>query len=299
MTDSPLADVHMNPELTDPVLVVALDGWIDAGLGAANAMSVLLSHAGTEPIVEFDADRLLDHRARRPVMHLVNGLITDLTWPSIELRAGSDADGNDMLLLIGAEPDFEWRAFASTVTELAEDFGCRLVVGLGAYPAPVAHTRGTSLSVTTSSTELSSTLHGYVRGTLDVPGGIHAVLDVACNAAGIPALGLWAQVPHYVSSMPYPAASAALLEGLGEVAGLRIEQGQLPTDARATRLRLDELVAENPQHQTMVRQLEEMMDQGLGGPDDAPTFGFDHLPSGDELAEELQEFLRDHPDDGD
>jgi proteasome assembly chaperone (PAC2) family protein len=297
MTDAPLVDVHFTPELHEPVLIVALDGWIDAGLGAANAMSVLLSTAGTDPIAEFDADRLLDHRARRPVMHLVNGLITDLTWPAIELRAGTDADGNDVLLLIGAEPDFEWRAFARTVTEIAETFGCRMVVGLGAYPAPVAHTRETSLSVTTSSTELSSTLHGYVRGTLDVPGGIHAVLDVACNEAGIPALGLWAQVPHYVSSMAYPAASAALLAGLTEVAGLRVEQGQLPTDARATRLRLDELVAENPQHQTMVRQLEEMMDQGLGGPDDAPTFGFDHLPSGDELAEELQEFLRDRPDD--
>ena len=103
-----------------------------------------------------------------------------------------------------------------------------------------------------------------------MPGGIHAVIDVVANDAGIPALGLWAQVPHYVASMPYPAASVALLEGLGDVAGLQVEQGQLPSDAKATRIRLDELVAENVQHQTMVTQLEEMMDQGLGGPDDAP-----------------------------
>jgi len=296
MNEDPLVEVMFMPELHEPVLIVALEGWIDAGLGAANAMSVLLGSAGTDPVAEFNADRLVDHRARRPVMHLVNGLITHLSWPEIDLRAGTDADGNDILLLLGAEPDFEWRAFAQTVVELAESFECRMVVGLGAYPAPVAHTRETALSVTTSSTELSSTLHGYVRGTLDVPGGIHAVLDVACNEAGIPALGLWAQVPHYVSSMAYPAASVALLEGLKEVAGLRVELGQLPSDARATRLRLDELVSENPQHGTMVTQLEDMMDQGLGGPDDAPTFGFDDLPSGDELAEELQEFLRDRPE---
>ena len=228
----------------------------------------------------------------------MNGLITGLTWPSIELKAGTDAAGNDLLLLVGAEPDFEWQSFADAVVDLAHDHECRMVVGLGAYPAPVAHTRPTALSVTTSSAELSDTLHGYVRGTLDVPGGIHAVLDVAANDSGIPAMGLWAQVPHYVASMPYPAASVALIEGLGEVTGLEVDQGQLPSDAKATRLRLDELVAENTQHQAMVRQLEEMMDEGLGGPDDAPTFGFDHLPSGDELAEELQEFLREHPDDG-
>lgn len=294
----PLVQVHLTPELHDPILVVALEGWIDAGLGAANAMSELVSATGAETVAEFDSDRLLDHRARRPIMHLVNGLITGLTWPSIEVRAGSDAAGNDVLLLLGAEPDFEWRAFSQAVVDLADTYGARMVVALGAYPAPVAHTRGTSLSVTTSSTELSDTLHGYVRGTLDVPGGIHSVLDVAANEAGIPALGLWAQVPHYVASMPYPAASVALLEGLGDVAGLALEPGQLPSDAKATRIRLDELVAENPQHQTMVTQLEEMMDQGLGGPDDTPTFGFDDLPSGDELAEELQEFLRDRPEDG-
>ncbi len=296
MSDS-MVDVHLTPELTEPVLVVAMDGWIDAGGAAATAMTTLMSATGAETIAEFDADRLLDHRARRPVMHLVNGLITDLTWPAIELRAGADANGADVLLLVGAEPDFEWQAFADAVVDLAHDHECRMVVTLGAYPAPVAHTRPTALSVTTSSTELSASLHGYVRGTLEVPAGIHAVLDVALNDSGIPAMGIWAQVPHYISAMPYPAASVALIEGLEEVAGVRIEPGQLPSDAKATRIRLDELVAENTQHQTMVAQLEELMDQGLGGPDDAPTFGFDHLPSGDELAEELQEFLREHPDD--
>ena len=132
-----------------------------------------------------------------------------------------------------------------------------------------------------------------MRGTLDVPAGIQAVIDVVANEAGIPALGLWAQVPHYVASMPYPAASVALLEGLGEVAGLQVDRASCPRTRRPPVIRLDELVAENVQHQTMVPQLEEVVDQGLGGPDDAPTFGFDHLPTGDELAEELQEFLRE------
>ncbi|MGB6056670.1 MAG: PAC2 family protein [Microthrixaceae bacterium] len=297
MSMAPLVNFGMAPELNEPVLVVALEGWIDAGSAAANAMSVMLGRTDGEPLAEFNTDRLLDHRARRPIMHLVNGLITNMAWPSIELRATADSEGRDILLLVGAEPDFEWRSFSETVVDLASSFGCRMVIGLGAYPAAVAHTRETALSVTTSSQELSNTLHGYVRGTLDVPGGIHSVLDVACNEAGIPALGLWAQVPHYVASMSYPAASAALLEGLAEVAGLDIEHSQLSSDARATRLRLDELVAENPQHQTMVHQLEELMNEGVGGPDDAPTFGFDRIPSGDELAAELQEYLQSHPDD--
>jgi proteasome assembly chaperone (PAC2) family protein len=295
---SELVERLFSPELHQPVMVVALEGWIDAGVGATNAMSALVTGADAETVAAFDADRLLDHRARRPIMHLVNGLITGLTWPAIELRAGTDAAGNDLLLLIGAEPDFEWQAFAEDVVDLAEEFECRMVVTLGAYPAPVPHTRDTNLAVTTSSPDLSDRLHGYVRGTLDVPGGIHAVLDVACNESGIPALGLWAQVPHYVSSMPYPAASVALLEGLQPLAGITAHLGQLPSDARATRLRLDELVADNAQHQAMVTQLEEYVDQGMGDQvEEAPTFGFDRIPSGDELAAELQEFLQQRGDD--
>jgi proteasome assembly chaperone (PAC2) family protein len=294
---NPLVDRVFNPELTDPVLVVALEGWIDAGMGATNAMSALLTGADAETVASFDGDRLLDHRARRPIMHLVNGLITSLSWPATELRAGTDAGGRDVLLLVGAEPDFEWGAFTDAVVDLAQEFGTTMVVTLGAYPAPVPHTRAAALAVTTSSTELSDRLHGYVRGTLDVPGGIHAAIDVACNEVGLPAVGLWAQVPHYVSAMPYPAASVALLEGLEPLAGVSAHLGDLPTQARATRLRLDELVAENPQHEAMVSELERLVDEGAGTPEETPNFGFDRLPSGDELAAELQEFLNQRPDD--
>lgn len=296
MSERPLVTVNHSPELSSPVLLIALEGWIDAGLAAANAMSLLVGRAEEEPLAEFNIGRLLDHRARRPVMHLVNGLITSISWPTIDLRAVTDANGNDVLLLNGSEPDFEWGSFCDAVIDFATTYDVRMAVTLGAYPAAVAHTRATSLSVTTSSMDLSSSLHGYARGTLDVPSGIHAVLDVALNDTGIPTLGLWAQVPHYVSSMSYPAASVALLEGLADIAGLDIEHSELVSDATATRLRLDELVAENSQHQAMVKQLEELMDEGVGGPDDAPTIGFDRIPSADELAAEVQEFLRHRPE---
>ena len=122
------------PELDRPVLVIGLEGWIDAGMGSANAMSALLTGADAETVASFDADRLLDHRARRPIMHLEDGLITGLTWPATELRAGLDERGADVAVLVGAEPDFEWLAFAEAVVELALELDCRSAVTLGAYP---------------------------------------------------------------------------------------------------------------------------------------------------------------------
>ena len=198
-----LYELHDQPSLEEPVLVMVLEGWIDAGYAATTAAQTLLNGIDSYPVATFDTDALLDHRARRPVMHLVDGVNTGLSWPSLELRAGVDEDGNDLLLLLGAEPDHSWRAFTEAALELAQAFGTRMVVGLGAYPAAVPHTRPVTLSVTAATPELAS-VTGLLRGTLDVPAGVQAVIERRCDELDIPAIGLWAQVPHYVSGDPTP-----------------------------------------------------------------------------------------------
>lgn len=290
-----LYELHDRPSLDEPVLVMVLEGWIDAGYAAATAAQTLLSGLDTYPVATFDTDALLDHRARRPIMHLVDGVNTGLSWPSLELRAGVDADGNDLLLLLGAEPDHAWRAFGEAALELAQAFGTRMVVGLGAYPATVPHTRAVSLSVTAANAELAS-VSGLLRGTLDVPAGVQAVLERRCDELGIPALGLWAQIPHYVGGdpMPYHAGSLALIRQLERVADLSLPVGSLVDDAESTRQRLDAAVANNSEHLAMLRALEARHDEMIGSAE-APV-GDLEVPSADELAAEVEQFLRDQAD---
>jgi hypothetical protein len=279
-------ELHQEPQLDSPVLVLTLEGWIDAGYAAAAAGSILLQDFDMAPVATFDADELLDHRARRPIMHLVDGVNTGLSWPGIELRSASDQAGNDLLFLLGAEPDHSWRAFTDAVVDLALRFGTRMVVGLGAYPAAVPHTRPTLLSCTASTPEVAAAWP-YLRGTLDVPAGVQAVIERRCAEVGLPAIGLWAQVPHYTAAMAYPAASLALLEALAEVAGVSVPTGDLVEDAATARSRLDSIIADNPEHAEMVESLEREADhQVQAGP----------LPSGDDLAAELEQFLREQGD---
>jgi hypothetical protein len=276
------------PDLESPVLVVALDGWIDAGLGAQQARACILEQIDPVAVAIFDTDVLLDHRARRPTAHLVDGVHTRLEWPSIDLHAATDLAGNEFLLLTGAEPDHQWRAFSAAVVDLAMEFGVRLVTGLGAYPAPVPHTRPPGLASTATSRELADPI-GYVDGSIAVPAGVHAAIETRAGELGLPAIGLWAQVPHYVAAMPYPAAAIALLDGLQRTAGLELEPRGLGELAAAARARIDELVAQNEEHVEMVAQLEAQADAMANDPggDLGP------LPSGDELAAELERFLRD------
>ena len=284
---SDLVELHGHPSLSAPVMIIALEGWIDAGMAGAGAMTSILDSIDTEPLATFDTDVLLDHRARRPLMNLVEGHMVNLNWPAIELRGGIDEAGNHVLLLVGAEPDHAWGRFCRAVTDLALDLEVRMVIGLGAYPAPVPHTRDTNLALTSPSLEIVNSYSGFFRGTVDVPAGIQAAVEVSAHDVGIPAMSLWAQIPHYISGMSYPAGSLALLDGLGRVAGLSFPTAELAIEANATRNRLDELVSGNRQHEEMLRQLEETVDSSPGPGEIGP------LPTGDEIADEFERFLRE------
>lgn len=289
---SDLYQLHDQPGLTEPVLVLALEGWIDAGFGAAVARRTLLDAADTAVVATFDTDRLLDFRARRPTMHLTDGEVTSLTWPTIELVAERDPSRAPLLYLVGSEPDHAWHAFCEAVVELAERLGVRLVVGLGAYPTTVPHTRPSRLAASLSRPDLGRD-RGYLLATIDVPAGVHAALEKACEANGIPAIGLWAQVPHYVVTMEYPGAAAALVEGLADIADVELDASGLRDEAAALRQRLDQLVAANPEHVAMVKRLEEQYDAELMTPGDQGGLAGGRLPTADELAAEVERFLRE------
>ena len=291
----PLYELIERPDLDEPVLVLALDGWIDAGLSAAGAAAALGDALDTITVARFSTDELLDYRARRPIARLEDGVLRGLTWPEIELRAATDAEGRELLLLVGDEPDRLWHRFVDEVATLALDFGVRLCVGLGAYPFAAPHTRPPRVACTASTPRLAE--GSFLRASLEFPGGIQAAIEQECDVRGIPALGLWAQIPHYLpTKMPFPAGSLALVEGLNLVADLHLPLGDLPRRSESTRARLDELIEQNPEHVDMLRQLEAAWD--TSEPAQQPM-SIGDIPSGDELVAELEEFLRDQrPDAG-
>ncbi len=288
-----LYELIEQPDLDEPLLVLALEGWIDAGLAAAGAAEVLSDRLDTVTVARFSTDDLLDYRARRPIAHLADGVLRGLTWPDIELRAATDGDGNEMLLLVGAEPDRLWHQFTDEVVTLALDFGARMCVGLGAYPFAAPHTRSPRVACTASTPRLAEGT--FLKASLDFPGGIQAAIEQGCDERGIPSVGLWAQIPHYVpSAMPFPAGSVALIESLSLLGDLALPLGDLSARADATRSRLDELIAQNPEHVEMLHQLEVAWEQSER-PDE--PIGISDLPTGDELVAELEEFLRDQRPD--
>jgi hypothetical protein len=288
---------ELDVPLHRPVLVMGLEGWVDAGLSGSTAMAALLGSMRTETVVTFDADQLVDHRSRRPVQRIVNGVLESVTYTEIQLRHGTDAAGNDLLLLVGPEPDYRWRAFTDELTRVCVDLGVRLAVGLGGFPAPMPHTQPTRIIATAIDQVIANDV-GFIPGVREVPAGIHAALLKGFEDQNVPALSLWAMVPHYVSGMPYPDASVGLLDHLSRLGGITVDVTELRAAAGVTKTRIDGLIAQNPEHIAMVEQLERQYEAEQAGtpganPGDHPPLDMENLPSGDEIAAELQRFLRE------
>lgn len=282
------------PALTDPLLVVTMSGWIDASNAAEQAFQALSSACHAAHLATFDDDTFIDFRARRPTMELRDGVSTRLVWPQIEVHTGTTPQGRDIVLLGGPEPDSRWHLFCESMTELAVSLGVVRMIAFGAYPFSCPHTRQPRLSVTSPAAENFAGLP-FLTSSLDIPAGAAAALEHALQSADIPALGMWVQVPHYVSAMPYPAASLSLIEMLHRLTGVGIATDELAGEALNQRGRIDTLLGANPEHVAMLHQLETMYDENLGEAGDLGSLASE-LPSADQLAAEVERYLRDQAD---
>ena len=263
--------------LTAPVVVAALDGWVDAGSGATLAAELLAD--GGRPVATFDVDRIFDYRARRPTLRIVDGVPRELTWRDLQLVRQRFAE-RDVLVLTGAEPDYRWRQLAAELAQLARALEVSEWISLGAIPFAVPHTRSVTILGTQSGDgQLVRDVEAGPAGPLTVPAAFLSVVDLAIAGIGVPTVGYYAQVPHYVSG-DYPAASVKLLDVLSRHLGVRIEPGRLPEEADHKRERLDAAAAADSSTRAYVERLEGMVDES-------------RLPSGTELISEIERFLRD------
>lgn len=282
----------------DPVLVHALDGFVDAGAAAALATGHLLAELPSRVVARFDADQLVDYRARRPRMTFSADRFTAVQMPEIVVHELRLPDSSVLYLLTGPEPDAQWERFVAAVRLLVERLGVRLVVGLHGIPWAAPHTRPIGLTPHASDRELIAGRPRWV-GDVDVPGHVGALLELRLGEAGHPAMGFTAHVPHYLAAAEFPPAAVALLEALSETLDVELPLQALRDAGAAVLAQIDEQIAGSPETLEAVRGLERQYDAvaagralsgpGLGGPSLPP----EEIPTADELAEDVERFLRE------
>jgi predicted ATP-grasp superfamily ATP-dependent carboligase len=293
-----LYEIHTDDvDLGTPVLVHALSGFLDAGAARQLAVAHLLDTLEHRTIGTFDVDAIYDYRARRPRMVFDTDHYDSLQWPELLLTEVKDRQGTGFLLLHGPEPDFAWQTFTAAVVQIAERFSVRRSIGLNAIPWPAPHTRPVGVTAHATDPSLVSGRPTFV-GAIEVPGHLAGGVEIALGAAGHEAMGFAAHVPHYLTQVEFPRAALALLEEVAAAGALDVDLTALGVRADISDREIDEQVSGNLENVEAVRALEGQYDALLRGAESALPMAEDgELPSGDEIAEQLEAFLRAMDDD--
>ena len=266
------------PVLSDPVALIAFEGWGDAGDSASLAAERFLEVFDSEVVAEIDPDEHYDFQVRRPMVYLNDGGTRRIEWPENQFHVIRRPE-RDLVVLLGEEPNYKWKAFTKEVVDAFVVLGVNRVVMLGAFIGQVAHTLPVPLIGSATKPD-ALTLHGLLPSAYQGPTGILGVLGQALGNAGIDAIAVWAAVPHYLSNQDYPPAVEALAIKASELLDLTLDIGDLTTRSRQFRDTVDEAIEENTELQQYVEQLE----SEAAEEDDEQA---------DRLVEEIEDFLKD------
>ena len=296
----PELDGASSGEHTSLTLVLVLDGFLDAGSAAARAARHLVEESGDGPVVAtFDVDELHDYRARRPAMSFVRDHYESYDAPRLVVRLLRDTGGTPFLLLHGPEPDTRWEAFCQAVREVVERFGVTRVIGLGAVPMAVPHTRPIAITEHANNVELIAGDSRW-RGELRIPSSAQALLELRLGEWGHDAMGFVAHIPHYLAQLEYPRASAVLLEHVERAGRLTVDLTALHAEAEERDAEITRYLAANEEVGEVVTALEQQYDAFTRAEESGSSLlaGDQPLPTGEEIGQQFEQFLAglDRPD---
>ncbi|MCU1368010.1 MAG: hypothetical protein JWL72_3381 [Ilumatobacteraceae bacterium] len=277
--------------LNRPIMVVALTGWFDMSGAATGALEWLLRDRVAPIVASIDSDPFYDFTQERPEVWLDDDESVIVRWPSNEFRiARFPGSAHDLVVLSGVEPHVRWSTYCACITAMAARLGCDIVVTIGANADALPHTRHPQVVGSSTNEDLVRRL-GLSRPQYQGITGVIGVLQERLEKSDIPAISLRVGVPHYLGNAQHPKSSAALLEHLEHVLGVPTSHTELAGEIERWQSLHDEAVAEDPQAASYVQMLERQFDQRAEA----------NMPTGDDLAAELEAFLRDQgaPGDGD
>ena len=291
-----LYELHLERDeielLNEPVLLVALDGYIDAGSGVRLAVEHLLAAQPHTVNATFDIDQLIDYRARRPILTYQQNAFTDYQQPELQVRVLTDTDGTAFLLLSGPEPDTQWERFIAAVGQIADRFAVRLTVGLMAIPMGVPHTRPTGMSSHATRTGLLPDQEDWL-GVIQVPGHAVGLMEYRFGQAGRDAIGFAAHVPHYIARSDYPETARTLIQATADATGLLLPTRGLDEAAAKVQAELAKQIQDNAEVAEVVKGLEQQYDAYVSATGQSLLAQSAPLPTADELGAQFEAFLAD------
>ncbi|MDJ0785790.1 MAG: PAC2 family protein [Myxococcota bacterium] len=244
----------VQPAFEDPVLMLAFEGWNDAGESATGAVRFLSDSFQSAPLGRIDCQDFYDFTVRRPNVRIGQEGVREIAWPDFELRFAAIPDRPELVFGVGAEPHLRWRSFCDLVVRAVDTLSIRRAVLLGGFLADVLYSRPVRVSGFSSEPSLLGEL-AVEPSDYEGPTGITGVLADRLRAEGLEVTSLWAGLPHYITVTPNPRGTLALVQTAAELLDLPVDRTPLERDSAAFERNVSELVAADPALSEYVKEL--------------------------------------------
>ena len=243
-----------HPELKNPLLIAAFEGWNDGGTASTNAVRRMIRAFEAERFARIDPEEFYVFSENRPTVKLVEGRARRIDWQTNEFYHGRlPGTDHDVILFLGAEPNLRWRTYCSNLAALAQHQNVKTVVTLGAYLADVLYTLPVQVTGFASDGQIEEK-HNLRRSSYEGPTGIVGVFTDFCRQHDLSTLSLWAAVPYYIS-IPNPKAVHSLLAKLRTIFEFQFDLTSLEKDADTFDNEINDVVAKDPNVAAYVREL--------------------------------------------
>jgi proteasome assembly chaperone (PAC2) family protein len=270
-------------------LVLGFAGWANAAGLSVEVVSQLQSLLDADAIGTLEAPECYvitnPSLAHRPITTIRGGLVEALRLPTTEVHALLGAGTQPELLLIqGLEPDLHWHEYIEALWSLIERFNVSRVYTIGSYYDQIPHTRPPHVTAVVSDLHLKAAVRSQHVGftSHEGPTSIQTFLLHTCQQRQIEGVSLWGGIPPYLQGS-YPRGVVRMLSVLSKLIGFSIDSSTLQSWVREFESILQQQVAKNDELQAFIKQLEAAYDQTVTETD---------VQHGDEIVEEIQQFLR-------
>ncbi len=277
--------IYKRPRLREPYMVV---GWADAGYVGINAIDYLTYKLGAQEMGEIEPHEF----SMLPHALVKSGVLQRIDYSGSTFYYWKNRkSGHDLILFASKVPALQHYRFAELLFEVAEHFHVSRIYTVGGLSANMSHNEASNIFAIINNPKLKRyvTRHGVaIGGDFYGPATMNSLLLGVAREKGIDGISLWGEVPAYISEVPNPQVSKAVLEVVTKMLAIDVDFSDIDAEAHYARKQIDEMVS-------YLRQQDPELDRHIGMLDRAsPRDLLDTGESDQDFFRELGEFLKKH-----
>jgi proteasome assembly chaperone (PAC2) family protein len=217
------------PSLSEPLMILGISGWADAGRISSGSISYLIKALRARKFATISPEKFYNFTKLRPVVIIEEGIIRSITFPANTFYYRKNPEeGQDCILLEATEPHLNWDDYIRTVLALAKRFSVKRMITIGGVIDEIPHTLTPPVTVFSSERKIVDLVESQGIRVINYvgPSSIHGPLLESAQRNGFQFVSIWGHSPFYIQKSN-PSACYRVLSIVKDLTGISFDLTRL------------------------------------------------------------------------